>query len=129
MPAFSAKSRAQLSTCHPDLQAVCNELIKQYDFSVLEGHRGEQAQNAAYQQGTSRVRYPHSAHNKNPSLAVDIVPYPVDWKNLPRFNEMIIRFDTVANMLRAQGVISSTFVYGGKWAGLHDWPHIEIKEK
>lgn len=129
MPKFSKISKERLATCHPDLQAVCNELIKQYDFSVLEGRRGEQAQNAAYKQGTSKVRYPHSAHNKIPSLAVDIAPYPIDWQNISRFNEMLIRFDTVANILRAEGIITSEFVYGGKWAHLKDWPHIEIKEK
>lgn len=128
MPVFSAKSLAQLASCHPDLQAVCNELIKQYDFSVLAGRRGENEQNAAFQNGKSRVRYPHSAHNKTPSLAVDIAPYPIDWDNIYRFNEMITRFDTVANILRSQGIISSEFVYGGKWSNLQDWPHIEIKE-
>lgn len=128
MPRFSKLSKERLATCHPDLQAVCNELIKQYDFSVLEGRRGEKAQNLAYKQGKSQVKYPHSAHNKIPSLAVDLAPYPIDWDNISRFNEMIIRFDTVANMLRAEGVISSDFVYGGKWATLKDWPHIEIKE-
>lgn len=129
MPVFSKKSIACLSTCHPDLQAVCNELIKQYDFSVLCGRRGERDQNEAYKKGTSHARYPYSAHNKTPSLAVDIAPYPIDWDNISRFNEMIIRFDTVANILRREGVISSEFVYGGKWAQLKDWPHIEIKEK
>ncbi len=128
MPRFSRLSKERLATCHPDIQAVCNELIKQYDFSVLEGRRGEKAQNLAYKQGKSQVKYPHSAHNKIPSLAVDLAPYPIDWDNISRFNEMIIRFDTVANMLRAEGVISSDFVYGGKWATLKDWPHIEIKE-
>ena len=29
MPAFSKKSEERLNTCHPDLQAVCRELIKQ----------------------------------------------------------------------------------------------------
>lgn len=129
MPVFSKKSAERLATCHPDLQAVCKELIKQYDFSVLEGRRGEREQNEAFKKGTSRVRYPYSAHNKIPSLAVDIAPYPIDWDNIYRFNEMIIRFDTVANMLRAEGVISSDFIYGGKWNNLPDWPHIEIKEK
>lgn len=128
MPKFSASSQARLATCHPDLQAVCNELIKQYDFTVLEGHRSQAAQTAALQRGASKRTWPHSAHNKTPSLAVDIAPYPVDWDNISRFNEMIIRFDTVANMLRAEGKIASQFTYGGYWRTLQDWPHIEIKE-
>lgn len=126
---FSKKSKAQLETCHKDLQAVCEELIKQYDFSVLWGHRSEKEQNAAYRSKKSQVKYPHSAHNKTPSLAVDIAPYPIDWNDLSRFKEMIIRFDTVANMLRTQGKITSNFVYGANWKTLPDFPHIEIKEK
>lgn len=128
MPKFSKSSKERLATCHPDLQAVCNELIKQYDFSVLCGHRGEREQNEAYKKGTSNVRYPNSAHNKKPSMAVDIAPYPINWDDISRFNEMLIRFDTVANILRAEGKIKSQFVYGGQWAKLKDWPHIQVKE-
>ena len=128
MPKFSQISRQRLSTCHPDLQAVCNELIKQYDFSVLEGFRGRAAQETAYKRGSSQVTWPHSAHNKTPSLAVDIAPYPIDWDNIYRFNEMMIRFDTIANMLRADGIIRSDFIYSGKWSSLPDWPHVEINE-
>lgn len=128
MPTFSKTSEARLQTCHPDLQAVCRELIKQYDFSVLEGYRTEQAQNEAFEKGKSYVRWPRSAHNKTPSLAVDIVPYPIDWSDVGRFRELIIRFDAVAGVLRAAGTISSRFIYGGFWPTLTDWPHIEIKE-
>lgn len=129
MPTFSKSSKERLATCHPDLQAVCNELIKQYDFSVLCGRRGEKEQNEAYKKGTSNVRFPNSAHNKTPSLAVDIAPYPIDWNNISRFKELITRFDAVAEVLRGQGKISSRFIYGGFWPTLKDWPHIEIKEK
>lgn len=112
MPTLSKTSSARLETCHPDIIAVCRELIKQYDFSVLEGHRGEKAQNAAYEKGNSHVRYPHSAHNKTPSFAVDLAPYPIDWGNLARFRELIYRFDAVAAVLRGRGEIQSHFEYG-----------------
>lgn len=129
MPKFSKTSEARLSTCHPDLQTVCRELIKQYDFSVLEGHRGEKAQNAAFERGNSHVRYPNSAHNKMPSLAVDIAPYPIDWGDLGRFREMIYRFDAVACVLRARGEIQSRFEYGADWPNFKDYPHVEIKKE
>lgn len=127
MPKFSKTSEVRLSTCHPDLQKVCRELIKQFDFAVLEGHRGEAAQNAAYGAGNSHLRYPNSAHNKTPSLAVDLAPYPVDWGDLARFKEMICRFDAVACVLRARGEIQSRFEYGAFWPKFKDYPHIEIK--
>ncbi len=129
MPTLSKTSSARLETCHPDIIAVCRELIKQYDFSVLEGHRGEKDQNKAYEEGSSHVRYPYSAHNKKPSLAVDIAPYPIDWGNLARFREMVFRFDAVAAVLRARGEIQSHFEYGAFWPNFKDYPHIEIKEK
>ncbi len=129
MPEFSQTSEERLKTCHPDIVAVCRELIKQYDFAVLCGHRNEAAQNAAYDKGNSHVRYPKSAHNKTPSLAVDIVPYPVDWENLARFRELIYRFDAVACVLRGRGEIKAAFEYGAFWPEFKDYPHIEIKEK
>lgn len=126
---FSNASLERLKTCHPDLQAVCLELIKQYDFSVLEGYRGKEAQDAAYKAGNSKVKYPNSAHNKKPSLAVDIAPYPINWDNLSRFKEMIYRFDAIAHMLRERGEIESEFEYGAFWNTLKDYPHIAIKRK
>lgn len=127
MPSFSPKSEARLSTCHPDLQAVCRELIKQYDFSVLCGRRNKAEQDAAFAAGNSRLKYPQSKHNAKPSLAVDIVPYPTDWNNLARFREMLCRFDALARLMRERGEIESEFEYGADWARLKDYPHIEIK--
>lgn len=127
MPVFSKTSEARLKTCHPDLVAVCRELIKQYDFAVLCGHRGKAEQNTAFANGTSRLSYPQSAHNKIPSHAVDLAPYPLDWGNLARFREMWHRFDAIAQLLRERGEIESEFEWGGEWNTLQDFPHIEIK--
>lgn len=83
MPVFGPASEAQLKTCHPDLQLVLREAILYFDFSVVEGHRGEAAQNAAYAKGYSKVRYPNGNHNKIPSEAADLAPYPIDWSSKP----------------------------------------------
>lgn len=56
MPVFSKASKERLSTCHPDLQRVMNEAIKITDFTVLEGHRGKAAQDAAFAAGNSKIR-------------------------------------------------------------------------
>lgn len=129
MPSFSFLSTQRLSSCHPDLQAVCQELIKQYDFAVLCGRRTKAEQEEAFAAGRSRLKYPQSKHNSKPSLAVDIAPYPIDWGNLARFREMLFRFDAVARLMRERGEIESEFEYGADWTGLKDYPHIEIKEK
>jgi len=45
MPKYSKQSAGRLSTCDPRLQDVFNEVIKHFDCSVLQGHRGEIEQN------------------------------------------------------------------------------------
>ena len=129
MPKFSRASAHRLATCHKDLRAVCEQLIKTFDFSVTCGHRGKADQDAAYKAGNSKVRFPNSAHNKLPSMAVDIVPYPVDWNDIGRFKEMAAAFFAVANLLKERGEITHEFEWGGNWRTLKDYPHFEVKEK
>lgn len=129
MPKFSKTSLERLNTCHEDIIKVCTELIKQYDFSVICGHRSQEEQDKAFKEGNSKLRYPHSKHNTKPSLAADLVPYPLNWDNIDRFKEMWIRFDTLAKYLKECGEIKSDFIWGGSWKSLKDYPHIEIKEK
>ncbi len=86
MPKFGSKSLEKLSTCDKRLQLVFNEVVKTVDCSVLEGHRGKARQNALYFEGKSKVKYPKGRHNANPSRAVDVVPYPVDWDDRERFH-------------------------------------------
>ena len=76
MPAFSKNSLAKLATCHPALVQIMNRAIIEFDFSVICGHRGKEDQDAAVARGASKTPWPTSKHNKNPSHAVDIVPYP-----------------------------------------------------
>lgn len=129
MYSFSKRSEQNLLTCHPDIVKVCRELIKQIDFSVLEGHRGKEAQEKAFASGNSKAHYPNSKHNSVPSHAVDLAPYPIDWNNLQRFRDLWTRFDAIAKLLADRGEIASEFEWGGEWNGIKDYPHIEIKEK
>ena len=86
MPRFGKKSKEQLATCNEKLERVFNEVIKTVDCSVLEGHRGKVRQDAFYEEGKTKVKYPKGRHNANPSLAVDVVPYPIDWDDRERFH-------------------------------------------
>lgn len=81
MPRFSKASEAQLATLHPDLRRVLREAIRFIDFTIVEGHRGKAAQDAAYAKGNSQVKWPKGNHNSFPSRAVDVTPYPVDWSD------------------------------------------------
>jgi len=76
MPSFSKRSVDRLNSCNEDIQKVCHEVIKHYDFTVLCGHRGEEEQNEAFKQGRSNAKWGQSKHNTTPSRAIDIAPYP-----------------------------------------------------
>ena len=84
MPSFGKSSQDKLATCDPRLQKVFNEVVKYFDCTVIEGHRGEEAQNKAFAEGKSKLKYPQSKHNKIPSLAADVLPYPIDWNDTNR---------------------------------------------
>lgn len=81
---YGKSSRERLATCHPDLQKLFNELIKDWDISILCGHRTEEEQNAAVASGNSKTPFPKSKHNAMPSLGVDAALYPVDWNDTGR---------------------------------------------
>lgn len=86
MPHFSVSSKEKLSQCHPDIQRVMQRVIAHFDCTILVGERGEAEQNAAYDAKRSKLRYPQSKHNKRPSLAVDVAPYPIDWDDRDRLH-------------------------------------------
>ena len=85
MPKFGRTSKKRLVTCKEDLQVLFNEVVKHFDCSVLVGYRGRNEQDTAYESGHSKVKWPNGKHNSNPSLAVDVAPYPIDWDDRERF--------------------------------------------
>ena len=85
MPKFGRKSREKLATCEKELQNLFNEVVRHFDCSVLVGYRGRNEQDTAYESGHSKVKWPNGKHNSNPSLAVDVAPYPIDWDDRERF--------------------------------------------
>lgn len=122
MPKFSNRSVRALATCHPDLQRLFNEVIKTRDCAVLFGLRGKEEQDMLFAAGKSKLRYPHSKHNKQPSLAVDIVPLPLDWNNIAAFEDF-------AKFVKKTAIdLGIEVVHGGDWKGFKDYPHWELKE-
>ena len=70
-------SRISYDTLDIRLQRVCNRVLNEVcDITLIEGHRGETAQNNYFDIGTSHLRWPDGNHNSLPSLAVDLQPYP-----------------------------------------------------
>ena len=138
MPKFGKLSLDRLATCDERIQKVMNEAIKHYDFTVLYGHRSVEEQFELFRQGRSLVggwwkvtepskvvtqldgKTKKSNHNYNPSRAIDIAPYPIDWKNIDRFLEMA---KVVKEAAKTVGV---EITYGGDWK-MRDYPHFEVK--
>ena len=130
MPRFGKKSKEQLATCNEKQERVFNEVIKTVDCSVLEGHRDKDRQNAFYEEGKTKVKYPKGRHNADPSLAVDVVPYPIDWDDRERFH-LFAGF--VLGTAKQMGI---KLRWGGDWNinwfvddnKFDDFPHFELTE-
>lgn len=60
-------------------------MVKEFDCTILVGHRPEEEQNTAFNDGKSQLQWPDGEHNSLPSKAVDAAPYPVDWLDRERF--------------------------------------------
>jgi len=128
MPQFGKKSKEQLATCNEKLRRVFNEVIKTVDCSVLEGHRDKDRQDSLYEEGKTKVKYPHGRHNEFLSRAADVVPYPIDWDDRERFH-LFAGF--VLGTAKQMGVLLR---WGGDWNinwfvddnKFDDFPHFEL---
>ena len=129
MPKFGRKSKENLNTCDSRLQKIFNEVIKHVDCSVLEGHREKDRQNKLFEEGKTKVKYPNGRHNRQPSSAVDVTPYPVDWKDRER-QTLFAGF--VIGVASQMGI---NLRWGGDWDQdfqvvdnrFDDFPHFELK--
>ena len=109
MPKFSKRSRGRLDTCHPRLVTLFDQVVKHYDCTILEGYRDKQAQDEMFRTGKSKLNYPKSKHNSSPSMAVDVVPYPINWKNTERMRHFAGYVFGVASVMGIQ------LRWGGDW--------------
>lgn len=131
MPKFGKKSLENREFLCKDLKRLLDEVIKYYDFSIICGHRDKTEQERAYKIGNSKAHFGESAHNYNPSFAVDVYPYPVPTKaskgvisiddNSPEWDKMVCTFKNAAHKMGIE------IVCGADFKSLVDKPHIEIK--
>lgn len=109
MAKFGYESENYLIQAHPLLKKLFDEVVKEFDCAIICGYRDEKEQNIAFEKGYSKLKYPNSKHNKIPSLAVDVVPYPVDWSD---YNRMYCFGGYVKGIAIMMGI---NIRWGGDW--------------
>lgn len=120
MPSFSRQSQKKLMTVRDEIQQVMNQVIYQYDITILEGRRSWERQDELFRQGKSKLRGGQSKHNAPMDRggnemgdwlvdAVDVAPYPIDWKDTKRFCYMAGIIMGVARQMNYE------LRWGGNW--------------
>ena len=118
---LGTRSLQSLSGVHPDMVAVVKLAITitEVDFTVIEGIRNINRQRELLKAGKSTTL--NSRHITG--HAVDMVPWPVDWNDLERF-------ETMAEAMKvASDSLEIPIVWGGDWKSFYDAPHFELDRK
>lgn len=143
---FGEASKKRLNTCHPDLILICEEVIKVYDFAVLEGIRTMQQQQEYYSLGRSQLdgvknKSKHQDNGTGKSMAIDIIPYKKGEnifsgkeKDNRRFYYLAGLMKMTALKLKSEGKITHDLRWGGDWdsddiysdQNFDDLPHFEL---
>lgn len=116
----------RLNECDPRLIRLITEVNNIYPVQVICGRRGEAEQNKAFAEKRSKLKYPESKHNKDPSEAVDIVPDPdfnpktLDWNQIEAFQVMLFAVELVAKRLKIKIRLGRDFSF-------KDYPHVELQ--
>lgn len=164
MATFSDLSKQRMDGLHPTLQKILNRAItiSPQDFMVLEGVRSDEqcyinhGKGRTVAQCTAKgvpARYAKpslakvtwlnnplsSKHRKQKDgygHAVDVVPYPVDWNDLAKFDTIAKAMFEAQKQLKAEGAIPASMYlrWGANWdgdgkyreKGETDSPHFEI---
>lgn len=148
MVILGKKSIKQRSTCKKPLRDFIDGLVNKLntvndpnlrDIMIFQGLRGKKDQNADYDAGNSKKKWPDGYHN-NPKLeeipedvstipeedksnAVDILPYPEMWDNDEKLALLGKYGKQVLKELKLDGIIS----WGGDWTSFPDTPHWQQK--
>lgn len=88
-------------------------------FRVLEARRGRQAQEQAFSKGNSRAHFGQSPHNYDPPVALDVVPWPLDWNDIASFKRL------GAFAIAKATELDLPIGWGGQWPTFKDYPHYE----
>ena len=124
--ALSKTGQNKLEQAHLSLQEIVLELLHYKDITITCTVRTKEEQEEAFRKGNSKARYGQSAHNFNPSRAIDIVPYPIPMKgnqwdnNSKEWDDVAELFLTIA---KDKGI---DITWGGNFKSIVDKPHFEL---
>lgn len=123
---FGTRSRNNLKGVNPNLVKLAEEALKvsKVDFMVTEGLRTKERQRQLVAKGLSKTM--NSKHLTG--RAIDVVPYPVDWKDWSKFVAIYQAFK------QASKTTGIKFRWGGDWnmngsykdERFLDGPHFEL---
>ena len=122
---FGKRSKERLKGVKPELVNVLNELVKIMDVTIIEGLRSKERQEELVASGASKTKYSKHLEGK----AVDLAPYPIDWKDRDRFHYMGGMIRGIAKQLNVN------VRWGGDWDGdgetkdngFDDLVHVELR--
>lgn len=117
---LSKTSRQKLQTCHSDLIKLIEAVAETEKCAVICGFRGRYEQEKAYMAGKSKAKFGQSKHNYKPSQAVDVVPVPLNWEDIPAFEKLGEKIMAKAKELGIK------VKWGRDFTGLKDYPHFEL---
>jgi peptidoglycan L-alanyl-D-glutamate endopeptidase CwlK len=128
MPAFSQRSLSARAELHPKLQQIVDEAIKVVDFVILDAQRGRAEQEKAFRGGFSKAHFGESAHNFKPAVALDIVPFPIDFNNVAGFRQIAKVFVDTGKRLQIPIRWGGDWDMDGDWKDERflDWGHFEL---
>ena len=117
---LSKTSRQKLNTCHSDLIKLIEAVAETEKCAVICGFRGRYEQEKAYYEGKSKAKWGQSKHNLKPSHAVDVVPVPLNWEDIPAFEKLGEKIMAKADEMGIK------VKWGKYFKGLVDYPHFEL---
>lgn len=111
----------KLATAHPDLATWFRTAVKPNypDAHVSWGYRDQADQEAAFQDGKTKLHFPNSAHNKVPARALDL--FQINAAGVAAWQPLFFAAISDRNKLDYPHII-----WGGNWKTLGDGDHFEL---
>lgn len=115
MRTWSKRSKKVYDTLDGDLQVLVTRIRDEVaDISLISGYRDREEQNGLHENGFSTLRWPDSKHNRKPSLAVDLQPYPYPQREVKVWAALGYIAGNAQRIAKEEGF---RIRWGGDWDG------------